>query len=179
MNQKSHTAPPIALPFTISIIVISFAAIFVKWSAAPPTILAMYRMYIACFFLLPVIWMKRAEFQKISRKNWLLLVLSGVFLGLHFSLWLSSWELTTVACWTISLALQPVVALARVFLVYEASASLCTILSIGIAFIGVVLVGCGDVGVGRDAILGDLLSFLCVIAVVCHLLSGQNAVKPI
>src|SRR5690625_6683502 len=109
MNQKSHTAPSIALPFTISIIVISFAAIFVKWSAAPPTILAMYRMYIACFFLLPVIWTKRAEFQKISRKNWLLLVLSGGFLGLDFAVWFSSLGLTTVACASSSLALCPVV----------------------------------------------------------------------
>ena len=179
MNQKSHTAPPIALPFTISIIVISFAAIFVKWSAAPPTILAMYRMYIACFFLLPVIWMKRAEFKKITRKNWLLLVLSGVFLGLHFALWFSSLELTTVASSTIILALQPVVALAGVFLVYKERTTLSTILIIGIAFIGVVLVGWGDIGVGRDAIIGDLLSFLCVVAVVCYLLIGQNAVKTI
>src|SRR5690625_8009818 len=97
MNQKSHTAPPIALPFTISIIVISFAAIFVKWSAAPPTILAMYRMYIACFFLLPVIWMKRAEFKKITRKNWLLLVLSGGFFCLHFDIRLCYLDLINVA----------------------------------------------------------------------------------
>lgn len=179
MSQKNNAAPPIVLPFTISIIVISFAAIFVKWSVAPPTILGMYRMYIACVFLLPVIWMKRAEFHKISRKNWLLLVFSGVFLGLHFALWFSSLELTTVASSTIILALQPVVALAGVFLVYKERTTLSTILIIGIAFIGVVLVGWGDVGVGKDAIIGDLLSFLSVIAVVCYLLIGQNAVKTI
>src|SRR5690625_494011 len=84
MDQKTNTTPPIALPFTVSIIVISFAAIFVKWSSAPSTILSMYRMLIACLFLIPVVWMKRAEFKKITRKIWLLLIFSGMFLGTHF-----------------------------------------------------------------------------------------------
>src|SRR5699024_9009496 len=69
------------------------------------------------------------------------------------------------------------VALAGVFLVYKERTTMSTILIIGIAFIGVVLVGWGDIGVGRDAIIGDLLSFLCVIAVVCYLVIGQNGVK--
>jgi drug/metabolite transporter (DMT)-like permease len=176
---RNDNAPSIVLPLTISIIVISFAAIFVKWSSAPPTILGMYRMYIACMLLLPVVWMKRAEFWKISGKHWLLLLFSGVFLGTHFALWFKSLELTTVASSTIILALQPVVALAGVFLVYKERTTLSTILIISIAFIGVVLVGWGDIGISRNAIIGDLLSFLCVVAVVCYLLIGQNAVKMI
>lgn len=179
MEQNNNGTPSIVLPFIISIIVISFAAIFVKWSSAPPTILGMYRMYLACLFLLPMIWIKRDEFKKISRKNWLLLLFSGMFLGLHFALWFKSLELTTVASSTIILALQPMVALAGVFLVYKERTPLSTILIIGISFIGVVLVGWGDIGTSRAAIIGDLLSFLCVIAVVCYLLIGQNAVKQI
>ena len=179
MNQESKKTPSIAFPFTVSIIVISFAAIFVKWSSAPSTILSMYRMYIACLLLLPVVWMKRAEFKKISKKNWLLLIISGVFLGTHFALWFKSLELTTVASSTIILALQPIVALAGGFLVYKERTSLSTILIISISFIGVVLVGWGDFGAGKTAIIGDLLSFLCVVAVVCYLLIGQNAVKKI
>src|SRR5699024_3589883 len=179
MDQKTNTTPPIALPFTISIIVISFAAIFVKWSSAPSTILSMYRMFIACLFLIPVVWMKRAEFKKITKKNWLLLIFSGMFLGTHFALWFKSLELTTVASSTIILALQPIVALAGGFLVYKERTTLSTILIICISFIGVVLVGWGDIGVGRTAIIGDVLSFLCVVAVVCYLLIGQNAVKKV
>lgn len=179
MDQKTNTTPPIALPFTISIIVISFAAIFVKWSSAPSTILSMYRMFIACLFLIPVVWMKRAEFKKITKKNWLLLIFSGMFLGTHFALWFKSLELTTVASSTIILALQPIVALAGGFLVYKERTTLSTVLIICISFIGVVLVGWGDIGVGKTAIIGDILSFLCVVAVVCYLLIGQNAVKKV
>ncbi|WP_420837665.1 hypothetical protein [Bacillus mesophilum] len=38
----------VGLLITISVIAISFAAIFVKWSDAPSSILSMYRMYFAC-----------------------------------------------------------------------------------------------------------------------------------
>src|SRR5699024_8547888 len=112
----------------------------------------------ACLFLLPVIWLKRDEFRKISRENWLLLIFAGIFLGTHFALWFKSLELTTVASSTIILALQPMVALAGVFLVYKERTTLSTVLIIGISFIGVVLVGWGDIAVSRSAIIGDILS---------------------
>lgn len=48
-----------------------------------------------------------------------------------------------------------------------------------IAVIGAVMVGWGDFGLSSQAILGDILSFLCVIAVVGYLLIGQNAVKKV
>lgn len=179
MARKNNKTPPITFSLIISIIAISFAAIFVKLSAAPATILSMYRMYMACLFLLPVVWMKRDEFRKISQKQWCLLGFSGLFLGIHFALWFKSLELTTVASSTIILALQPIVALAGVFLVFKEKTRLSTILIIGISFVGVVLVAWGDFSLSKSAIIGDFLSFLCVIAVVTYLLIGQRTVKTI
>lgn len=179
MNQNAKTTPSIMLPLLFSIIAISFASIFVKWADAPATILAMYRMYLACLFLLPIIWLKRSEFKQISRKNWIFLACAGTFLGLHFALWFTSLELTTVASSTIILALQPVVALIGVFFVYKEKASISTVVIMLIAILGIFIVGWGDFGIGRDAIIGDIFSFLSVIAVVSYLLIGQNAVKSI
>ena len=90
----------------IFVIAISFAAIFVKWSEAPATILSMYRMYLASILLLPMIYVNRKEFSKISKKEWLILLAAGVFLALHFALWFESLKLTTVASSTIILFLQ-------------------------------------------------------------------------
>ena len=56
----------VSLLLTISIIAISFAAIFVKWSEAPATIISMYRMNLACLLLLPIVWVKRKEFLKLE-----------------------------------------------------------------------------------------------------------------
>ncbi|MFJ9462196.1 DMT family transporter [Viridibacillus arvi] len=164
----------------ISVIAISFAAIFVKWSNAPATILSMYRMYLACVLLLPMIYIYRNQFLKLSKKDWLLLFIAGVFLALHFALWFGSLKLTTVASSTIILCLQPIIALLGGFLVYKERTNISTILAIGISIIGVVMVGWGDFGhSNKSVIIGDILSFLSVIAIVGYLLIGQNNVKRI
>ncbi|MEK4760716.1 DMT family transporter [Viridibacillus sp. FSL E2-0187] len=164
----------------ISVIAISFAAIFVKWSDAPATILSMYRMYLACVLLLPMVYIYRNQFLKLSKKDWLLLFIAGVFLALHFALWFGSLKLTTVASSTIILCLQPIIALLGGFLVYKERTNISTILAIGISIIGVVMVGWGDFGhSNKSVIIGDILSFLSVIAIVGYLLIGQNNVKRI
>lgn len=178
LNSGGKMKKSVGLLLTISIIAISFAAIFVKWSDAPATIISMYRMYLACFLLLPMVWMKREEFIKLSKKDWMTLFLAGIFLALHFALWFGSLKLTTVASSTIILSLQPIVALLGGFLIYKERTSISTLMTIGISIIGVVMVGWGDVGLSsKSVIIGDILSFLSVIAIVGYLLIGQNQVK--
>ncbi|AXI10743.1 EamA family transporter [Oceanobacillus zhaokaii] len=177
--NHSNNSRNFALPLIISIIAISFSAIFVKWSDAPPTISSMYRMWFASLFLLPMVWSNRSEFRKITKKGWYLLFFSGLFLALHFALWFGSLQLTTVASSTIILALQPIISLIGGFFLYKERATGAAMLTMGIAVIGAVMVGWGDFGLSRQAIIGDILSFLCVIAVVCYLLIGQNAVKKV
>jgi drug/metabolite transporter (DMT)-like permease len=180
LNSGGKMKTSVGLLLTISIIAISFAAIFVKWSDAPAAIISMYRMYLACFLLLPMVWMKRGDFIKLSKKDWMTLFIAGIFLALHFALWFGSLKLTTVASSTIILSLQPIVALLGGFLIYKERASISTLMTIGISLIGVVMVGWGDFGLSsKSVIIGDILSFLSVIAIVGYLLIGQNQVKKI
>ncbi|SDZ38403.1 Permease of the drug/metabolite transporter (DMT) superfamily [Evansella caseinilytica] len=168
----------VGLLLTISIIAVSFAAIFVKWSDAPATISSMYRMYLACLFLLPVVWVKKGEFKKLTKQDWLVLMTAGVFLALHFALWFGSLKLTTVASSTLILSLQPIVALIGGYVIYKESVGMLTLIPIGIAMTGVALVGWGDFAFGSmSAMIGNLLSFLSVIAVVGYLFIGQSKVK--
>lgn len=178
MKQRD-TSKSIGLPLVISIIAISFAAIFVKWSDAPATILSMYRMWLACIVLLPIIWIKREELRKITKKDWCFLFFSGLFLALHFALWFGSLKLTTVASSTIILALQPIVALVGGFFLFKERTTVSALMTMGIAVIGAVMVGWGDFGLSKGAITGDILSFLSVIAVVGYLLIGQSIVKKV
>jgi drug/metabolite transporter (DMT)-like permease len=169
----------IGLPLTISIIAISFSAIFVKWSDAPASILSMYRMWLASILMLPIVWKKRSEFKHIVKKDWFFLFFSGFFLALHFVLWFGSLKLTTVASSTIILALQPIVSLVGGFFLFKERTSLSALMTMGIAIIGAMMIGWGDFGLSQDAIMGDLLSFFSVIAVVGYLLIGQSIVKKI
>ena len=74
MNHQDNSRS-IVLPLTISIIAISFSAIFVKWSDAPASILSMYRMLLASLLMLPIVWKNREEFKKITSKDWSFLFL--------------------------------------------------------------------------------------------------------
>lgn len=174
-----ESSPKIIFPLFISIVAISFAAIFVKWSDAPATILSMYRMLLATLFLLPIVWVRRAEFKHVTAREWRLLAFSGVFLALHFALWFGSLKLTTVASSTIILALQPIVSLIGGFIVFRERTTRAALVTMGVAVVGAVMIGWGDFGLSSAAILGDILSFLSVIAVVGYLLIGQSAVKKV
>lgn len=123
--------------------------------------------------------MRRSEFKKIVKGDWGFLFFSGFFLAMHFALWFGSLKLTTVASSTIILTLQPVVALVGGFLLYKERTSKSSLVLIGIAIIGAVMIGWGDIGLSQEAIIGDILSFLSVIAVVSYLLIGQRIVKKV
>jgi len=179
MKQQEVGSRGIGLPLTISIIAISFSAIFVKWSDAPASILSMYRMWLASLLMVPIVWNKRNEFKNIVKKDWLFLFFSGVFLALHFVLWFGSLKLTTVASSTIILALQPIVSLLGGFLLFKERTTMSALMTMGIAIIGAMMIGWGDFGVSNDAIMGDLLSFFSVISVVGYLLIGQSIVKKV
>ncbi|WP_462410867.1 DMT family transporter [Neobacillus sp. Marseille-QA0830] len=178
MNQEERSVS-IGLPLAISIIAISFSAIFVKWSDAPASILSMYRMGMASLLLLPMVIRNRHEFKKISKRNWLFLFFSGAFLAMHFVLWFGSLKLTTVASSTIILALQPVVSLIGGFFLFKERANSTVLATMGIAIVGAFMIGWGDLALSKNAILGDLLSFFSVIAVVGYLLIGQSVVKKL
>lgn len=169
----------IALPLAISIITISFAAIFVKLSSAPSSILSMYRLWIVVLIMIPIAWKKREEFKQIERRDWLFLLGAGFFLALHFLLWFASLKFTTVASSTMILALQPIVSLVGGFFLFKERTTFTALLTMGIAIVGVVCIAWGDIGLNEQALLGDILSFLSVIAIVSYLFIGQTTVKKV
>ncbi|WP_445486639.1 DMT family transporter [Niallia sp. 03133] len=175
--RKTDSSKSIGLPLIISIIAISFSAIFVKWSDASATILSMYRMWLACALMVPMVYINRKDFKKLSKKDWYFLFFSGTFLALHFALWFSSLKLTTVASSTIILALQPIISLIGGFIFFKERTTSSAIMTMGIAIIGAMMIGWGDISLNGKAIIGDMFSFLSVIAVVGYLLIGQSIVK--
>lgn len=180
MEMKTNAPKKsIAVPLVISIIAISFSAIIVKWSSAPAAILSMYRMIFAAVLMLPFILPRQKELVSLKRRDWFFLCMSGFFLGLHFVLWFGSLKLTTVASSTIIIALQPMVSLLGGFLIFRERTTKSAIFTMCAAIVGALTIGWGDVGHSQDAIIGDILSFFSVIAVVCYLLIGQQAVRKI
>lgn len=142
--KQEESSKSIGLPLIISIIFISFSAIFAKWSAAPASILSMYRMVFASILLIPIVWKNKEEFKKVTKKDWFYLFFSGLFLALHFVLWFGSLKYTTVASSTIILALQPIVSLVGGFFLFKERTTASALMTMGIAIAGAIMIGWGD-----------------------------------
>ncbi|MCG7407211.1 DMT family transporter [Paenibacillus sp. ACRRX] len=158
----------------IGIIAISFSAIIVKWSEAPASILGMYRLLLTNLLLLPWMWSYREEWKAVRVNDWLRLAASGLFLGIHFLLWMESLRYTSVSSSTVILTLEPVLILIASYWLFQHRIKRSAIYGLGLALIGMVLIGWGDFQLSGQALYGDLLSVLGTIAVVIHMLLGQD-----
>lgn len=139
----------------------------------------MYRMFLASLLISPIVFKHREAFVKINRKEWIAIVFAGIFLACHFGLWFESLNHTTVASSTLILALQPAIALVGGMLFFKEKVHIRTVVAMGIAFVGVVIVGGGSLEGGSGALLGNILSFFAVVSVVLYLMIGQRNVKSI
>ena len=76
----------------------SLSAIFVRLSDAPSLVLVFYRMLFSVAVLAPwSVLTCRAEWKQTTRREVLLSLLSGLFLGFHFTLYFSSLRHTSIA----------------------------------------------------------------------------------
>jgi len=83
------------------ILAASTASIFIRFAQAegvPSIVIAAARLTIASLVLAPFALTRyRSELRALSRREWTLGLLSGLFLAFHFASWITSLELTTVA----------------------------------------------------------------------------------
>src|SRR5665647_2311493 len=152
---KSNKPPlPLALFLLIGIIAISFSAIFIRWSSAPISIIAMYRLLIITACLLPFLIFQRVEITRISIRSWFQLLVSGVALGLHFLFWMGSLRFTSVASSTAILTLEPIFVMLGSLWVFQQRITRRAMLSMIIAVIGASLMGWGDFRFSGTALQG-------------------------
>ena len=77
---------------------VSCAAVLVRLAGAPPMVIATWRMVIAAVIMLPIASVKSFKgLSHLSRCDIFLIALSGLFLALHFGLWITSLSYTTIA----------------------------------------------------------------------------------
>lgn len=174
----NRTKPPIPVSvlMVIGIVAISFSSIFIKWSDAPVSVQGMYRLLFTSLLMLPFARPYSGAALALCRKDWLMLLLSGAMLALHFLLWMGSLNFTSVASSTMIMALEPVFIMVGAYYIYKERTAVSAILGMGIAICGVAFIGWGDVGISADNLKGDLLSIGGTAAVAVHLLIGQKLV---
>ncbi|MFC1864219.1 DMT family transporter [Chloroflexota bacterium] len=157
----------------MGVLSVSFAAIFIRLADAPPLVIATYRLTIASVILLPIAAIKSTKsLGKLSRHDGLLILLSSVFVALHFGLWITSLDYTSIASSVILVTSHPAFVAVISHFLWGERLNKIAISGIVVALIGVIFINYGGFTFGSRAIIGDLLALMAGFAMGAYLIIG-------
>jgi len=157
----------------IGVLGVSFSAILVRMSSAPPLIIAAYRMLFTIMLLLPVGIIRREEFKSFTLSLTLLSIVSGLLLSAHFALWISSLQYTSIASSTVIVTTQPIFVLIGSYFFFNERFTIQLAAYMVAAFIGSALIGYGDFFTGTEVIKGDLYALGGALFIAGYMLIGR------
>lgn len=165
---------PYAVLF-LGVIAVSFASIFIRLAEAPPLIIAAYRLGLASLVIGPVALIRSGqELRALSRRDLVYLVIAGVFLALHFGLWITSLAYTTVASSVILVTMSPLFVGLFSHLLGMDRVTKWMLGGIILSVVGSVAIGYGDFGLGGGALWGDILALGGAVMMTGYLLAGRR-----
>ena len=163
------------LSLIIATVAVSWASIFIKMSGAGPIPAAFYRMAIASVILAgPAIRNFKSSHRLLDFKEKLLMVISGLVLGLHFATWVTSLFYTTISNSVILVATQPIWVLFMERLFFKTKITFTAVTGTFIALAGMILIAHGDFDLGREFIIGDLLALAGALFAGIYLIIGRR-----
>ncbi|KGX86572.1 DMT family transporter [Pontibacillus litoralis] len=167
------------LAISIGVLSVSTSAVLVKLAGdAPASIIANYRLFIAVLLMTPyILFYKTKEFRSISKKDWWLSGVSGVFLAFHFILWFESLNYTSVASSVVLVTMQPIFAFLGTYFFFKERFTAGAVISMIIAITGSVVISWGDFQISGQALFGDILALLGAVMVTGYFLVGQHVRK--
>ncbi|MCG6916856.1 MAG: DMT family transporter [Deltaproteobacteria bacterium] len=175
MNEKDRPPFNPSLALISGVLAVSTGAIFARLAEAPALVIAAYRVGLASLILAPVAWWKvRDEIMRLEMREYVLAMLSGFFLALHFTTWISSLAYTSVANSVVLVNTNPLWVGILSPVISKDRLSLMTKLSIVVSVIGGIIIGAEDFAMGGQALWGDFLALLGSICAALYLLLGRN-----
>jgi drug/metabolite transporter (DMT)-like permease len=166
------------LSVSVGIVAISLAATLIRYAQAegvPSLSIAAWRLVFASLVLLPYAWAThRDEIRDLSRQEVALLVASGVFLGLHFATWIASLGYTSVASSVVLVSMGPVFVALGSWVFLRERPNLQMGIGIVMAAGGSIIVSWGDLGQGKDQLMGDLLALTGALMMASYLMIGRK-----
>lgn len=159
----------------VAVAAISFSAIFIRVSQSPALTIATNRMLAAALLLLPpVLWRSRRELARLRRPQLLYALASGACLAVHFGLWTLSLDYTSVASSVVFVSTHPLLVAGLGLVWLKERPATDTLVGVGLALAGSLLIGLNDLRVGGAALWGDLLAVGGAAALVGYLLIGRR-----
>lgn len=154
---------------------VSTGAIFARMAEAPALVIAAYRVGIATLLIAPAaLARRRAEIRALGAGDFGRALLAGLFLALHFAVWISSLGYTTVANSTVLVNTIPLwVGLLTPVITGERVSRL-TVASIAVSVVGAVIIAFGDLALDPRALWGDFLALAGALCAAVYILLGRG-----
>ena len=183
----------VTLSLLAAILAASTASIFIRFAqgqGAPSIVIAAARLTIASLVLAPIALTRhRSSLRLLSRGEWILASISGLFLALHFATWVTSLQYTSVASSAVLVSTTPLwVALLAPMVLHERVGAWAMV-GLFLALAGGVVVGLSDtcllqsgaivcpplqVFLGGRAFLGDFLALCGAWMAAGYMLVGRK-----
>lgn len=163
-------------PVIAGVLAISTAAIAIRLVAPemPALAIATWRMAFGALLFLWV-WPRASWIRRYPRE----VLLAGVFLGLHFTFWITSLFFTTVASSVVLVTTTPLFTALVEWIRGELQRPLRTLLVIGMVLAGMGFLGGGDWALGGRALFGDVLALLGAMCAAGYLITGRRVRREV
>ncbi|MFC3957162.1 DMT family transporter [Halovivax cerinus] len=176
LSTDGRVTPVTAL--AVAVLAGSMSAILVRWSAAPSSVAAFYRVLFTTVLVAPIaVHFHREEFGRLSRRDLAFAALAGIALAVHFASWFESLNYTSVAASVTLVQTQPVfVAIGAGFLLGERITRR-TVGGIAVAIGGAAIMSFGDAGqapLADATALGNALAMVGAITLAGYVLAGRS-----
>lgn len=163
----------------VAVAAVSTSAILVRWSEAPSTVVAFYRVLLMTALVAPVaVARNRGDLRRISRRDVAGAVGAGVALAVHFAAWFESLRYTSVAASVTLVQSQPVFVAVGAFLLLDERVNTRIVAGILVAVAGAAVMSLGDPGatvpVAGRALFGNGLAVLGAAAFAAYSLAGRS-----
>jgi len=158
----------------VGVLFTSLSSIIIRLSHAPSLVISFYRMlFTVLLLLIPVILKERKVIKNITKKDFILCVISGIFLALHFASWIASINMTTIANSTILVSCSPIfVSLANFFILKEKFTTK-MLAGLTMSIVGTAIIAMGSSGGNTSSMMaGNILAFMGAIFVAGYLVIG-------
>ena len=150
---------------------VSLSALLVRWSTAPSLILALYRMVFAAALMTPAA-LRGGSLSGLTRRELLLSLLSGAFLGLHFACYFEALNRTSIASAVVLVDTEVLFVALASALILKKKLSPRAWLAVLTAFGGGALVALADRSGGTGALTGDLIALAGAACVSVYTMLG-------
>jgi drug/metabolite transporter (DMT)-like permease len=139
------------LVLLVGVLVAATSSILVRLAqngGAPSLVIAAWRLVLAVIILTPLAWRRgKPELLRLSRRDWRLGALAGVFLAVHMATWIASLAYTSVASSAALVTTNPLWVTLAVFVLFRERPKPITLIGLAAAITGSVLIAFSDGGV--------------------------------